>query len=60
MKAQKAVRDDMDPVLAALEAAPAVPLSDEEAHALELAKAESKTGWRAHDEVLAKLARSKE
>jgi len=49
-----------DPVLAALEAAPVVPLTEEEERALAAAKAETDGVWRAHDQVVKALAAVKE
>jgi hypothetical protein len=54
-----AAHAESDPVLAALEAAPAVPLTEDEERALAAAKGESGEVWRTHDEVLKALAATK-
>jgi hypothetical protein len=60
MKAQKATPTEIDPVLAALDAAPSVPLTEEEARALALAEGDAPEAWRSHADVLKALAAKKE
>ena len=59
MKAQNATPAEVDPVLAALDAAASVPLTEEESRALALAEGDKPDAWRSQADVLKALAASK-
>lgn len=59
MKAPKLAHTETDRVLDALEAAPLVPLTDDEARALAQAQAQPNDEWRTHEQVAKAIADAK-